>query len=212
MKLFNRIFTIVSLLVLSALVLGALFISAESLTPLLTNLIRAREILPSNLIALIGLVFLVIVLFLLWLELRRPGARTVEVVRSTGGHIRITTGHVEQRLADQVNAMSGVIQTKVHIHEKDNSVVAHIDVIVAQGLDLVTKGEDVAAKTREVVQDQLGLKLFGKPLITIKSSKTKPVEVTPVKTTPSTVHSPSTESTIVTENAASTESTPSDKA
>jgi hypothetical protein len=181
MKLFNRIFTIVSLLVLSVLVLGALFIPASMLIPLLTNLIAALPT-DASLRALIALVFLVIVVFVLWLELRRPGARTVEVVRSTGGRIRITTAHVEQRIAETVDAMSGVIQTKVHIQERDNAVIARIDVVAAQNLDLVTKGEDVAAKIREVVQDELGLKLAGKPQITIKASKTKPVEVTPVST------------------------------
>jgi hypothetical protein len=181
MKLFNRIFTIVSLLVLSVLVLGALFIPAPTLTLFMTSLIAALPTDPS-LRALIALVFLVIVVFVLWLELRRPGSRTVEVVRSTGGRIRITTAHVEQRIAETVDAMSGVIQTKVHIQERDNAVIARIDVVAAQNLDLVTKGEDVAAKIREVVQDELGLKLAGKPQITIKASKTKPVEVTPVST------------------------------
>jgi hypothetical protein len=181
MKLFNRIFTIVSLLVLSVLVLGALFIPAPTLTLFMTSLIAALPTDPS-LRALIALVFLVVVVFVLWLELRRPGSRTVEVVRSTGGRIRITTAHVEQRIAETVDAMSGIIQTKVHIQERDNAVIAHIDVVAAQNLDLVTKGEDVAAKIREVVQDELGLKLAGKPQITIKASKTKPVEVTPVST------------------------------
>ena len=185
MKLFNRIFTIVSLLVLSVLVLGALFIPASMLIPLITSLIAALPT-DASLRALIALVFLVIVVFVLWLELRRPGSRTVEVVRSTGGRIRITTAHVEQRIAETVDAMSGVIQTKVHIQERDNAVIARIDVVAAQNLDLVTKGEDVAAKIREVVQDELGLKLAGKPQITIKASKTKPIEVTPVSTPAST--------------------------
>jgi hypothetical protein len=180
MKLFNRIFTIVSLLVLSVLVLGALFIPATTLTPWLTDLLSVLATVDASLRALIGLVFLVVVVFLLWLELRRPGSRTVEVVRSSGGRIRITTAHVEQQIAEQVDAMSGIIQTKVRIQEKDNAVIAHIDVVAAQNLDLVTKAEDVAAKTREVIQDQLGLKLVGKPQITIKASKTKSVEMTPV--------------------------------
>jgi hypothetical protein len=181
MKLFNRIFTIVSLIVLSVLVFSALFIPAPTLTSLISTFIA---LLPTDasLRALIGLLFLVIVVFLLWLELRRPGSRTVEVVRSTGGRIRITTAHVEQRIAESVDAMSGIIQTKVHIQERDNAVVARIDVVAAQNLDLVTKGEDVAAKIREVVQDELGLKLAGKPQITIKASKTKPVEVEPAST------------------------------
>ena len=182
MNLFNRIFTIVSLLVLVVLVLSVLFISSQLLNPFVTNLLTLMSAVEASLRALIGLVFMVVVVFLLWLEFRRPGSRTVEVVRSTGGRIRITTGHVEERIAEQVDAMSGIIQSKVRVNERDNAVVAHIDVVAAPNLDLVTKGEDIAAKTREVVQDQLGLKLAGKPQITIKTSKVKPVDVTPVNT------------------------------
>ncbi len=185
MNLFNRIFTILSLLVLTVLVLGILLVPPEQLSALATDLFGLVNTVQAALRALISLVFLVIVLFLLWLDLRRPSSRTVEVARSTGGRIHITTNHVEERIAEQIDAMSGIIQARVRVTERDNGVVARIDVLAAPNLDLVTKGEDIAAKTREVVQDQLGLKLTGKPQIVIKTSKLKPAETAPVSPTPS---------------------------
>jgi hypothetical protein len=186
MNLFNRIFSIVSLLVLTVLVLGVLLIPPEQLSALTASLFAMVNNVQPALRALISLLLIVIVILLLWLEFRRPGSRTVEVARSTGGRIRITTGHVEDRVAEQIDAMSGVIQSKVRISERDNSVIARVDVVAAPNLDLVTKGEDIAAKTREVIQDQLGLKLSGKPQITIKTSKMKPIAATPSSPTPST--------------------------
>ncbi len=185
MNLFNRIFTILSLLVLTVLVLGVLLVPPNLLSSSLTTFLGLVNTLQSALRALISLVFLAVVLFLLWLDLRRTSGRTVEVARSTGGRIHITTSHVEERIAEQVDAMSGVIQAKVKVNERDNGVVARIDVLTAPNLDLVTKGEDIAAKTREVVQDQLGLKMSGKPHIIIKASKPKPITTAPANPAPS---------------------------
>ena len=183
MNLFNRIITIISLLVTTVLVLGILLIPSDLLTSWLGYLFNLVNTVQPALRALISLIFILIVLLILWLELRRPGARTVEVARSTGGRIHITTGHVEERIAEQVDAMSGIIQAKVRVSGRDNGVVARIDVLAAPNLDLVTKGEDIAAKTREVVQDQLGLKMASKPQIVIKTSKLKQVETAPAPPT-----------------------------
>lgn len=183
MNLFNRIITIISLLVTTVLVLGMLLIPSDLLTSWLGYLFSLVNTMQPALRALISLIFILIVLLILWLELRRPGARTVEVARSTGGRIHITTSHVEERIAEQVDAMSGIIQVKVRVSGRDNGVVARIDVLAAPNLDLVTKGEDIAAKTREVVQDQLGLKMASKPQIVIKTSKLKQVETAPAPPT-----------------------------
>ncbi len=183
MNLFNRIITIISLLVTTVLVLGILLIPSDLLTSWLGYLFSLVNTMQPALRALISLIFILIVLLILWLELRRPGARTVEVARSTGGRIHITTSHVEERIAEQVDAMSGIIQVKVRVSGRDNGVVARIDVLAAPNLDLVTKGEDIAAKTREVVQDQLGLKMASKPQIVIKTSKLKQVETAPAPPT-----------------------------
>lgn len=186
MNLFNRIFTILSLLIVALLVFSILFIPSATLIPWTSILFNGMDSVQAALRALVGLILLIVVLLILWLEFRRPGSRTVEVARSTSGRIRITTGHVEERIAEQVDAMAGIIQAKVKVTERDNAVVTHVDAVAAPNTDLVTKGEDIAAKVREVVQDQLGLKLLGKPMINIKTAKLKPVEATPVTPTPST--------------------------
>lgn len=180
MNLFNRVFTIVTILVLTILGLGVIFLPDSMLALTTTLLDITKSLSAAGIRALIGLLFLVLMFFLLWLELRRPGSRTVEVARSTGGRIRITTLHVEERIAQQVDALSGVIAARVRVNERDNAVVAHLDVQASPDVDLIAKGEEIAAITRIAVQDQLGLKLYGKPEITLKSAKSKVVSGTPV--------------------------------
>jgi membrane protein implicated in regulation of membrane protease activity len=188
MNLFNRIFTIVSLVLIA--ILGAatfvipdrmlLFVSGSAdfiHTSLLGGMTDAARL---GIRVVAALILLVVVFFLLWLETRRGSSRHVEVAKATGGQIRITTRDVEARIQQQVDAVSGIITSRVRVNEHDRAVVARLDVEAAPGVDLVAKGEEVAAVTRIAVQDQLGLKLFGKPQITLKSSKMKPVAVAPV--------------------------------
>ena len=193
MNLFNRIFTVASILVLIILGLGILLVPA-GLAVLVNSLLQLVDISQGIIRILVAIVVFGIGVLLLWLEFRRPGSRTVEVVRSTGGRIHITTGHVEERIAQQVDALSGVISSRVRVSERDKAVMARVDVQAAPDLDLVAKGEEIATVTRMVVQDQLGLKLYGKPQITIQPSKVKPVPISPVKS-PSADNGNSTAST-----------------
>jgi hypothetical protein len=179
MNLFNRVFTIVLIVILMILGLGVIFLS-DNMIILSTNLLNLIKPVDGVIRALVGVAYLVLMFFLLWLEFRRPGSRTVEVARSSGGRIRITTSHVEERIAQQVDALSGVIAARVRVNERDNAVVANLDVQATPDVDLIAKGEEIAAITRIAVQDQLGLKLYGKPNITLKTNKAKTVQGTPV--------------------------------
>jgi len=48
-------------------------------------------------------------------------------------------------------------------------------------MDLIAKAEEVAAATRQIVQDQLGLKLAGKPQVAIRAKAGKPTASRPVQ-------------------------------
>jgi hypothetical protein len=181
MNLFNRIFTIVTILVLTLLGLAALIIPLNLLS-LLNGVLNALATMQLGFRVVFALAVLIIAAFLLWLEFRRPGAQTVEVTRASGGSIRITTTDIEDRIKQQIDALSGVIGTRVRVSERNNAVEARLDVQAAPGTDLIAKGEEIAANTREIVQGQLGLKVYGKPQITITAVKTKQVRQTPTPT------------------------------
>lgn len=179
MNLFNRIFTLVSIVVLALLGLAVLLIPLGFLS-FTSSVLNASEVTQPGFRIVTALAVLAIAIFLIWLEFRRPGSRTVEVSRASGGSIRITTHDIEDRIKQQVDAISGVIGVRVRANERDNAVVARLEVQATSGTDLIAKGEEIAAITRVVVQDQLGLKMYGKPQITIQAVKTKQIQSTPV--------------------------------
>ncbi|MCL4504649.1 MAG: alkaline shock response membrane anchor protein AmaP [Chloroflexi bacterium] len=186
MNLFNRIFTFVALVVL-AIVGTATLITPDQVLLFITNTANTihggllGSVTDAARIAIrivIALIYIAVILALVWLEIRRPSSRHVEVAKTSGGQIRIHTADVEARIQQQVDAVGGIISARVHVDEKDRAVIAKLDVLAAPGADLVAKGEEVAAVTRIAVQDQLGLKLKDRPLVTIKSGKLKPVAET----------------------------------
>ena len=179
MNLFNRIFTLVSIVVLAILGLAGLLIPLSVLS-FTSSVLNASEATQLGFRIVTALAVLAIVIFLLWLEFRRTSSRTVEVSRASGGSIRITTQDIEDRIKQQVDAISGVINVRAHANERDNAVVARLDVQATSGTDLIAKGEEIAAITRVVVQDELGLKMYGKPQITIQAVKTRQIQSTPV--------------------------------
>lgn len=182
MNAFNRIFTIVilaALLVVGVFVLitpagflglmhaiadwfrGTVFAAYSD-----TGRILVRLILALIWAALLGV--------LIWLEVRRPGSRDIEIARYTGGSaIRISTDAVQDKVKEQIDAISGVLDARVRATGRNRAVELKLDVVVIKDLDLVAKAEEIAAVTRQVVQDQLGLKLAGKPQVAIRAKTGK---------------------------------------
>jgi hypothetical protein len=175
---FNRIFVLVMLsllLVLGAFVLiapaawlslmrsiadwfrGTVFVAYSD-----TGRVLARVLMAVVWAALIG--------SLIWLELRQGSSRDIEIVHHAGeSTIRISTEDVRERVKSQVDAIPGVLGSKVHVIGRDRAVELKLDVTVTKDLDLVAKAEEVALVARQVAQDQLGLRLAGKPQVSIRA-------------------------------------------
>ena len=190
MNAFNRIFVIVTLVVL--LVIGVVTLVSPAFT---LNLARSTadnirngffagfsdiSRVATRITLAIG--WLMLILLLLWAEFRRPSSRTIEVARYTGGNaIRISTGAVAEKVQDAVNGISGVIETKVKATGRERAVEIKLDVSATKDTDLVSKAEEIAIVTRQVVQDQLGLKLSGKPQVSIQAKQGKPPKIKAVQ-------------------------------
>jgi preprotein translocase subunit SecG len=188
MNAFNRVFVIVTLVMLlvlgvatllsPALMLGLAQSTANAIrTGFFANYTDVGRFLARFMLA-IGWGLLIGAL--LWRELRRPGSRTIEVAKYTGGStIRISTAAVAERVKEEVDAIEGVIDAKVIATGRNKAVELSLDVSAAKGTDLVAKAEEIAQAARHVAQDELGLKLTGKPQVAIeakqgKASKPKP--------------------------------------
>lgn len=179
MNTFNRAFTLAGLILLT--IFGAATLVAPAMMLNFVDSAAAffhtsvfggmTDIARILLRILLAILFVAVMLALVWMEIRGPASRTVEVTRATGGRIRLTTRDIEEQIRQRVDAISGVLQVKVRVTERDNAVVASLDVEAASDTDLVGKGEEVAAITRNVIQDQYGVKLFNKPQVTVKAAR-----------------------------------------
>lgn len=189
MNAFNRVFVIITLIVLlaagvitllsPAFTLGLMQNTANNIRAGFfggysdTGRIIARVMLAIGWAMLFG--------FLLWTQLRRSSSR-IEVARYTGGNsIRISTSAVAEKVQDAVNAVGGVIDAKVKATGRERAVEIKLDVTATKDTDLVSKAEEIAIVTRQVVQDQLGLKLSGKPQVSIRAKEGKPAKTKNVK-------------------------------
>ena len=110
---------------------------------------------------------------LLFLELRSSRSSTIEVTKATGGKVRVTTASVEKKLLAGVIAMPDVLAAKVRVATRGPSLTAHIEAKTPDTVDVLAKGDEIAAGIRAIAQDQLGLKMQDKPHVIIKPTKVK---------------------------------------
>jgi|GEM_PF-1492664 len=181
MNAFNRVFSIIALIIL--LVIGIFSLLAPNLiTGIITSIDAGIKTLSNNtgegwspaewaIRLLFTLVWVGVVVGLLWLELRKPDFRSVQVMRSTGsGRLRVSTKAITDRVRQRVDSLSGIINSTVEISAQNKAIAVHLDVLSAHDTDLVLKGEEIVGAVRNVVQDELGLKLFAKPVVTMKAA------------------------------------------
>jgi hypothetical protein len=182
MNAFNRIFVIVTLVVL--LILGAATLispafvlnTAQSIADSFRSGFFAAYSDVGRFITrfILAILWVAFIGALLWLQLRRPSSPTIEVARYTGGSaIRISTAAVAEKVQEEVNALDGVIDTKVQATGRNKAVQIKLTVSATRGIDLVSKAEEIAQVTRYVVQDELGLRLTGKPEVAIQPKQGK---------------------------------------
>ena len=128
----------------------------------------------------LAVLFLLVMGLLLWLELRRPNAKSVEVQRAQGGRIKLSVSDVQQRIGENIEAIAGVISAKVKVNARNKGVAAEIEAVTAPGLDPISKGEEIAETVRMVIEEQLGLKTSAKPHVTVKVGKQRSVKMKPL--------------------------------
>jgi hypothetical protein len=116
---------------------------------------------------LIGGGLVIVCLFLLWLELRRPRKKTVRVQKLAGGEARITIDSIAQRLAYNIDQLPDVVKVSPRIDSRSRGVDIDLLLETSPDIDVPMKTEEVLQVTREVVGERMGLKL-GKVQVSIK--------------------------------------------
>lgn len=156
MNAFNRIFTIFGLIVLLVVLTAALLVppvvinGAQAAADWLHNFmfVNMGDAPAARLLVHVALavLFALIILFLLYLQLRRPRPRkTVEVAQESGGKVRVMNETIEKRLQDQIEGLGDMVNAKVKVHEKGKAAVnVNVEAFTTQSGDPISKGTDVA--------------------------------------------------------------------
>lgn len=165
----NRLLAIIVLLSVFACVVltavapfGMLSLAQQGLTQLNETLSQRYldDTQHFRLIQLLTVVGTAVVLLpLLWLEVRRRGPATVRVSSGSGERATLTADSVTQRLAWHIERLPDVVNVKPAVRSHGGTVDVKLTVGTTPDIDVPMKTDEIMAVTREVIEERMGLRL-----------------------------------------------------
>lgn len=169
MNVFNRVVVILSLLTM--MVISAIFFVVP--VPVLRAVTPFLQQLETNLAAMTGidallrlgggllLAFLIWVFCaaILWLEVRRPRAKTIRVRKVSGGEAELTTDSIASRLEYNIDQLADVIKVKPIISPGRKGVRVDLELETSPEIEVPMKTEEVQQLTKEIIENRMGLQL-----------------------------------------------------
>ena len=169
MNQFNRLLAVVVLLgiflcILASAVVpfGVLSLAQQGLTQLNETLSQrylddAQQFRLIQLLTVVGAT--IVLLPLVWWEVRRRGPATVPVNSSAGKGATLTTDSVSQRLAWHIDQLPDVVNVAPAVRSRGGSVDVRLTVRTTPDIDVPMKTDEIIAVTHEVVEERMGLRL-----------------------------------------------------
>jgi uncharacterized alkaline shock family protein YloU len=181
-NIFNRIVTILLILVAFFVVTIGLFVPAESLAVIrgtadntlnTMNRIRPEFILLVRVLLVLCAMFLDILLVgLLVREVRGPAKHTLRVQKVGGGEVAVTAESLVERLQYQIDQLADVVGVKARVAPRGGGVDVEVNLQTSADVNVPEKAEQVLEVTRQVVEDKMGLKLARKPRVNVHAMPT----------------------------------------
>lgn len=175
MSTINRVVIVVALLALMALLTAVCVLPHIILTNVGQGLVDLGRYFNSVqpvwrlvLGLLLALFLNVIILFLIFLEVRPAHRRFIRVQQVTGGMATISTDSITQQVTYQLDPIPGVLKVSPRINAKGDKVRAIVDVEVAAGSDVPALAMELMQAVNTVLADSLGLQVYGQPEVRIK--------------------------------------------
>lgn len=166
MNVLNRVIAIVLLVIIAALMAALIYIAAVMPEAAIQTVGNAVNSLQGNLTFLNKVIFFVVTglillaaLLLLWLEVRRPQVRAIQVQDVSGGEARVTIDSIVQRLEYNISRLQDVTAVKPYVTGRGNGVEVLLSLQTTPEIDIPMKTEEVVQAAREVIETQMGLRL-----------------------------------------------------
>ncbi len=172
MNAFNRIVVIVLLLLLAALAVALLLTPYELVRIALTNLEAFQELLlyAENLyLWYVGVLaaFLVLLLVLLYLEIRRTRKKSALIRSEGGGRARIGVDSVMHSLEYRIDELPGIRDVRPHIISRGKDVRVIVDLRTSPTVNVPDVAQQIVDLAHEIVEGQLGVKIRGRVEINV---------------------------------------------
>ncbi len=175
MSTINRVIIVVALLALMALLTAVCVLPHIILTNVgqwLVDLGRyfngVQPALRLVLGVLLALFLNIVILLLIFLEVRPEHRRFIRVQQVTGGMATISTDSITQQVTYKLDPIPGVLKVSPKINAKGDKVRAVVDVEVAAGSDVPDLATQLMEAVKTVLTDSLGLQVYGQPEVRIK--------------------------------------------
>jgi hypothetical protein len=176
MTSFNRIVATLVLLVLIPVVTVGLIVPREAIELVRDGLNQLDDQLNPSvsvgwLVLRVALALVVdgLLIFLLYLQLRRPVERAVSVPKIKGGEAQIAIDSVVDRLRYHVDGLPGVLDVTPKILPHRRRVEVTLDIEMAADVNVPISIEEISAVARQVIEEEMGLKLKGKPRLHLRT-------------------------------------------
>lgn len=96
---------------------------------------------------------------LLWLETRRPRARTITVQQISGGHAELTVDSIISRLQYNLEQLPDVIHVWPRVRSARKGVRIDMAIETNPEVDVPAITEEIRQRTRDIMEQHMGLKL-----------------------------------------------------
>lgn len=113
-------------------------------------------------------VLLFLLLILLWLELRRPRRRTVQIKTATGSNAQLGIQSVSQSLEYRIDELAGVRKVQSHIVSRGHNVDVTIDLDTSPSVNIPVLTDQIVGLSRDIIESQLGIKIHGPVKVNIR--------------------------------------------
>jgi len=195
MNAFNRILVVLALIIgipvctlVFAVPIPVLEIVGQSLLELASSLQEMAWYVRVPVGIVLAVMSLVVCIFTLVLQFRRPKAKTVRLQSVSGGQVEVSLKTITDRIAFDVDQLPGVIRTRPTAFARKGGVAIEVDVDMAGDTDVPSRAAQIVEVVRRAVEQRVGIKLAQPPKVKVQAA-TKPVDsvrYTPVTPEPET--------------------------
>lgn len=176
MRIFNKIITIITLILLLPLItmllalpefaLSQVRLGVDSLEALLATFVGNERLIMLAIAAGLDL----LILGLLFANLRRPPRESAPIRLKKGGVAEVAFHAIAQRIQISVSELPGVIEVIPYIEAPRRRVFVTLDVAIANYANVPQTAAEIVRVVQQTVGEDMGLAMAGKPSIRIRQT------------------------------------------